>query len=458
MRFAYSLLVLGTLAFLTACRPAPPPPPDLGPPPNILLLLVDCLRADHLSMNGYARKTTPMIDSLGAESVQFRHTLSQASWTRPSLPSMLTGLYPSEHGIHTFDESTEGVVRSPSLAEGVTTVAEALKEVGYRTALIGEQFQLSPRFGLKQGFDFYKHRANDAANIHNNFLRWLDRTDESGQPFFAYLHYLEIHWPYCPPKETRGKWSEGLSDIRWCRKWRELRSDILEGRLELSEGDRESMKARYDEELLALDRRLGDLFATLQERDLWEDTLIILTADHGEEFYEHGSMGHGQSLYRELIGVPLIVKPPAAWPVAVGGNNETVVEMRAIAPTLLEAAGAESLAVTAQSLVPLLLGTAQPEEQRTYAVAEAADKVVVRSGPWKMIVSRENDGAELYNLDDDPWETQNVARENREELARLRDYYELWQQNLVNAAAAEMHEVDPETVQGLKDLGYLGGQ
>ncbi len=448
-RFRSPLLLLA--AALAACAPAPSQ--ELGPPPNVLLLVVDCLRADHLSANGYERQTTPMIDSLVAESVQFRQAISQASWTRPSLPTMLTGLYPSEHGLHTFGETAAGAATSPRLDDSVTTVAEALKEAGYATALIGEQFQLSPRFGLDQGFDFYKHRASDASNIHRNFFRWL-RGIGDGQPFFAYLHYLEIHWPYCPPKEVRGKFGSEKSSFRFCHQWRKLRDDILSGAVVLSDADREAMEARYDEELLALDRQLGHLFARLKKDGLWKDTLIVLTADHGEEFYEHGSIGHGQSLFQELISVPLLVKPPAVWPVVVGGSVDAMVEVRNVAPTILEAAGlAMPDGVDAASLVPMMRAGATVEPP--YAVSESDDEVVVRRGDLKLIARRDGTSFALYDLDADPLETRDVAGERRAELARLRSYYEEWQKGLSPVAATEAQEIDVETLEGLKALGYI---
>ncbi len=445
----WTLLLLS----MVACRP---PAADLGPPPNVLLLVVDCLRADHLSLSGYERETTPSIDALAAESVRFTRTISQASWTRPSLPTILTGLYPSEHGLHSFDESEAGSVKSPSLPESVTTVAEALKARGYRTALIGEQFQLSPRFGLNQGFDFYKNRASDAANIHRNLFRWLDG-ESAGGPFFAYLHYLEIHWPYCPPPAVRGTFNDGSSEIRWCHKWRELRQDILSGAVALTEVDREVMKARYDEELLALDGRLGELFAELKSRGLWDDTLIVLTSDHGEEFYEHGSMGHGQSLYGELIDVPLVFKPPAAWPAEVDRAVDAVVELRSISPTVLEAAGAPPFeGVAAPSLVPWMTG--RPTAEDPFGVAEAQDEVVVRTADLKLMARRDSSAFELYDLAADPGETADVTRQRRGELQRLRSYLETWRESLRPAAASEMQELDPETLEGLKALGYVDDQ
>ena len=447
------------LAALAACRP---PAPDLGPPPNVLLLVVDCLRADHLSVSGYERETTPNIDALAAAGIRFTRAVSQASWTRPSLPTILTGLYPTEHGLHSFDESDEGKVKSPRLADSVTTVAEALKARGYRTALIGEQFQLSPRFGLNQGFDFYKHRASDAANIHRNLFRWLDgESAENGdgeRPFFAYLHYLEIHWPYCPPPETRGTFNTFPSEIRFCRNWRQLRKDILSGAVVLGDDDRQAMKARYDEELLALDARLGELFATLKKRGLWDDTLVVLTSDHGEEFSEHGSMGHGQSLYGELIDVPLVFKPPAAWRAEVGREVGAVAELRQITPTLLGAAGAPPPAdATARSLVPWMVGPAPGEAPAPFVVAEAHDEVVVRTENLKLIARRDGTAFELYDLTVDPGETADVTMERRGELQRLRGFLDAWRASLRPADAADAEELDPETLEGLKALGYIDG-
>lgn len=451
------LALFPVLLAAAACRPAPP---DLGPPPNVLLLVIDCLRADRLSVAGYERPTTPNIDALAAESVRFTRAVSQASWTRPSLPTILTGLYPSEHGLNNYDVSEPGKVKSPRLAESVTTVAEVLQARGYRTALIGEQFQLSPRFGLNQGFDFYKNHASKAVNIHRNLFRWLDREPAGdggrARPFFAYLHYLEIHWPYCPPKEVRGTFDTRESQIRWCHEWRQLRDDILSGAVELTGVDREALRARYDEELLALDARLGELFSELRARRLWDDTLIVLTSDHGEEFYEHGSIGHGQSLHAELIDVPLLFKPPAAWKATAGRTVDVVAELRSITPTLLQAAGAPRLeGVEARSLVPWIVGPPPAEPPSPFAVAESRDHVVVRTETWKLIARRDGRDLELYDLTADPGETADLTREKRRELERLRRFLESWEQNLRPAAETASEELDPETVEGLKALGYI---
>lgn len=447
-----AFLFLPLLSLLFACRPASR---DLGPPPNVLLLVVDCLRADHVSAHGYERPTTPSIDQLAGGGILFGHAISQASWTRPSLPTLLTGLYPSEHGLHAFYDEGGGEVKSPRLADSVVTLAEALGKRGYATALIGEQFQLAPRFGLDQGFEVFENRANVASSIHRRFLSWLDH-ETAERPFFAYLHYLEIHWPYCPPRAIRGTFDAGRSSIRWCRDWRQLREDILSGAVELGEDDRQAMEARYDEELLALDEQLGKLFAALRERQLWDDTVIVLTSDHGEEFFEHGAITHGQSLYEELIHVPLVVKPPAAWKVAPGKRSEGVVELRQVAPTLVEAAGAEPLpGSSAPSLVPAIFGGEEWAAQMPFGVAESHDEVALRTTDLKLIVDRAGRSFELYDLRADPRETTNVALERRSDLLRLRRHLETWEKSLRPAAQAEVEALDQETLEGLRALGYI---
>jgi arylsulfatase A-like enzyme len=229
-----------------------------------------------------------------------------------------------------------------------------VKGRGYRTGLVGEQAQLSRRFGLDQGFDFYQSHVGSAANIHQTLLGWLTG---SAQPFFAYVHYLEIHWPYCPPAEYRGTFDSGKSQLPVCRDWRELRRKLEAREIVPTAVDVEALRARYDEELLALDRQLGLTFAELKAKGLWDSTLIVVTADHGEQFYEHGAGEHGHFLWDELLRVPLLFKLPASWPGTRGARLDTLVETRSIVPTALDAIGAPAIpAVTAPSLVPWLIG------------------------------------------------------------------------------------------------------
>jgi arylsulfatase A-like enzyme len=433
------------LPLLAACVPGP----GKLPPPNLLLIVVDCLRPDHLGVYGYERPTSPNLDALAAQGVVFRQAFAQAFWTRPSVPSLLTGLYPSEHGLLAWEKDEHGKIVGPALSQEVETLAERLQAAGYRTALLAEQVQLSRRYGLRQGFDVYDERAGEAANVNRAAGRFLDTV--GGQPgrFFAYVHYLDVHWPYCPSVGARGRFDPGESDIDFCYQWRDLRERILDGELALDADDRATMVARYDEEILGLDWWLGRLFEDLKRRGLWDETLVVVTADHGEEFFEHGKIGHENDLWDELLHVPLIAKPPAAWAGRRGRLVEGLVETRQIAATFLAAAGATS---PEGSLLPWLSG--RGGATRDYVVAESRAAVALRTVDWKLIVRREDGRSELYDLGSDPGERRDVAAEWPAETARLRSLLTAWRRDLRVFEPIEQ-AMDADTRKGLAALGYL---
>ncbi len=434
-----SLLAAATLAACAASR-------GERPAPNLLLVVVDCLRADHLGAYGYERPTSPNLDGLASSGVLFEHASSPAFWTRPAVPSLLTGLYPSEHGLLEWEKDARGQIVGPALSPRVETVAERLREAGYATALIAEQYQLSRRFGLGQGFDHYHNQAGTAPNLNRAVGRWLDAARPAR--FFLYLHYLDVHWPYCPPRELRGRFDPGKGDIDFCRDWRRLRQRILDGSLRLDADDRDTLVARYDEEVLGMDYWLGQLFADLQRRGLWAETLVVVTADHGEEFLEHGKIGHENDLWQEALHVPLIVKPPAVWRAAPRRVAE-LVETRQIAPTLLDAGGAGE---GEESLVPWLLGRRGP--RRDFVVAESRHAVAVRAADLKLLAARDGSPPALYDLAADPGEHRDVAAERPEDVARLRALLTAWRRDL-EPVPPERRSLDAETRRGLEALGYL---
>jgi len=421
--------------------------------PSVLLLVVDCLRADHVGAYGYPRPTTPTIDTIAGAGTLFSQAFSQASWTRPSVPTLLTGLYPSEHGLTSFGNDRDDAIGGRKLASEIITVPEALKTAGYATALIGEQYQLSPRFGLDQGFDFYRYRTAGSARTHKLFFEWIDGL--GGQPFFSYLHYLEIHWPYCPKSRTRDVFSDGDSDIDLCRDWRKLRDDILDGRRTLSAADQRAMVARYDEEMLGLDIRLADLKNDLAERGLWDELMVIVTSDHGEEFFERGTMGHGQSLHEELIHVPLIIKPPASWRWPRGQKTDALAEVRDIAATILDAAGVELTALRGPSLLPWASPAAPSIPPHEFIVSEGHRTVATRTVDWKLIVDVTEQTEQLYDLREDPGETTDLSDRRPEDLQRMRELVADWRAGLVSITGSAAEALDPELEEGLRALGYL---
>lgn len=448
MRWAATLV--GLLA-LSACGA------EHGRPsgrPNILLLVIDCLRADHVGAYGYERPTTPTLDELADDGVLFERVYAQASWTRPSVPSYLTGLYPSEHGLTDFGRDPDHPT-SLRLAPAVQTVAEAMRAAGYRTAMIGEQNQLAPRFGLDQGFEVYDHRARGDSRIVQRFERWLAAVHE--ETFFAYLHFLDVHWPYCPERLTAGIFGSGRSGVDFCGNWRWLRQRLQSGALVLDEAGLEDMVARYDEQLRDLDHEIGLLIRRLEKRGLWDSTLVVITADHGEEFFEHGQMGHGQSLHGELLHVPLIVRLPDGWPGERGRRIPALAELRNLPATLADLAGSPDLSrLPGTSLMPWILGRRHGQDVNPIAFAEGGDRVAARTRRWALLQERAGERAALYDLAVDPNEQRDVAAEHPHEVERLQVALTAWEAALTPVTAGAELELDEETRRGLEALGYLG--
>ena len=217
------------------------------------------------------------------------------------------------------------------------------------------------------------------------------------------------------------------------------------------------MRARYDEELLGVDRLIGQLVEELKGRDLYDDTLIVVTADHGEEFGEHGGYFHGHSLHDELLRVPLVWKPPASWEAPTDQVVDGTVEQRNVAATFLDAAGVRQLPAGTHTLLPWIRGERRDAPNR-YVVSEGVDQIAINEGRWKMIVGREGEGRpgfELYDLGKDPGEKRNLAEGKRTRLALMRQLLASWRKGL-HPAPRKGVTMDTETLDGLGALGYLG--
>jgi len=441
-------VVAAVLLALVACGgPFRPEPPK-----GILVILVDALRADQLQLYGSKTPIAPRLDALGPESVVFERAFSPGSWTRPTLPSLFTGLYPSEHGLTDFVGSA-GQYKGAVLAESALTLAEEMKAAGRRTAMVGYQTLLSDRFGMAQGFDFYNNNTNGGERIRKRFLEWFDEAPQ--QPFFAYLHYLDIHWPYCPPAPTWGKVDPTPNETITCDDWRGLRERIRSGETVLTEADRRALAARYSEELMALDWELGVLFDELKRRGVWDDLLIVVTADHGEELAERGGIEHGHTLYDELLHVPYIWKLPLAWKGGRGRRESGLVETRTLMPTLVDVAGQPPPAgVSAISLLPWLGPRPKAEPPATWVVAESNGIYAVRTATHKLVVTPAAKKVELYDLGADPGERHDLAPARPPELAELQGLLRRWRSGLrpIEAGATAL---DDKTTEELKTLGYL---
>jgi arylsulfatase A-like enzyme len=386
---------------------------------QMILISIDCLRADHVGANGYQRDTTPHIDAFARDGVVFETAISTSATTLPTHMSMLTGLTPSEHGASNRHR----------LSPAVAYLPELLLSAGFQTDAVVSGAYLSQYFGFERGFRSYlslhQPRASETVDA---ALQVLRRTE--GGDRFLFLHLIDAHWPYRPPTEFEERFGPIRTNVE-----RVLRK-VLEQIPPDDPGEVEQARDLYDAEIAYADRELGRFLDELRARGLYDGALIILTADHGEAFFEHGSWQHGWTLFDEVVRVPLIVK----WP---GRSHPDRVSLLAsqvdIFATLLEYAGVPAPHPRSTSLSALLSGRAAAPG-RSYVVSEFLatpdlakpphKKISFRSESQKYIVTfrtgtddltvAEIESEELYDLATDPGELENLFPRSATETERLR--------------------------------------
>jgi arylsulfatase len=425
--------------------------------PNIVLLLVDALRPDHMSVYGYDRPTTPTMGRLAARGVLFARAVSPSNKTRTTMPSLWTGLYPSRHGMFTLRD------RLPARH---TTAAERLREAGYRTAAFCPNPNLDRSVGHAQGWDRYDDRGlrperfegppwqryETAAKIHERVLQWIDRDPD--RPFLAWLHYRDVHGPYVPPPPYDTLFTSGSP--------RSLTPEERAGRnkylnLENDGNDLNTYIDRYDGEIRYTDERISEFLEALEARGLAGRTVLILTADHGEAFLDHGLWNHGDTLHEEQIHVPLIIAGPGVAPRVEG----QVVSTLDIFATMLDLAGLPIPRNDGASLVPILAGGA-PRGGSGRAFAEGISREenrqwAVREGDWKLVLDDQAGKLELFNLAADPGERRDRLAEEPEVTERLLAELEAFVERVGGdlLPRAEEAEVDEELMRRLESLGYV---
>jgi arylsulfatase A-like enzyme len=390
---------------------------------NIVLVSIDTLRADHVSAYGYAQKTTPEIDALAARGVLFENAYAPSSWTTPSHASLFTGLLSSSHGA--------AQLNAP-IRPDVPLLAEYLKEAGLATGAFVTHLLVADHLGFARGFDSFWFQENVPADKPTDAaLEWIK--SRRGQRFFVFLHYFDPHHPYLPPDAYVKTYDE------FCRN---ERGDF--GSLnKLFTGDREArdrvlacLIRRYDDEIRFVDAQIGRLVRQLRDDGLLDRTLLVITADHGEEFLDHGSVLHAITLYEEQLRVPLIF---------VGGpTNERKgqrlaarVRLIDVMPTLLELLQIKpKKAMQAASLLPLLRGE-QGEDRDVIAETSdvGPDRMSLNAGRYKYIyapnstVFQQPMTDQLFNLADDPREQHDrkaaepdTVKQMREQMIALAGY------------------------------------
>lgn len=399
--------------------------------PNVLLISIDTLRADHLGCYEYHRKTSPNIDNLAKEGVLFKNTFSQCSWTIPSHGSIFTSKLPHRHG-GTIDTTPGG--KWHPLPFSNLTLAEVLRKNGYITAAFTSAGYMIPKNGLHQGFDLYYNNSGKGWDPFFNIERLVKRTSNwlkrnRYTPFFLFFHTFEVHTPY-----VRHYFTEGLERGR-LKDTVENHRDIKYLK-EATDAEKEYTIALYDGGVFHADRYIGMLWETLSKYKLKHNTIIVLTSDHGEEFWEHTSRGvdHGHSVYDELLHVPLIFVLP--WMGDKGKSIFYQVRSIDIFPTILSALSIkyDKKGIDGKNLLPMIQGESKKEELIVYSedLHCGPERKAIRTKRYKYIyasdLTQEKGGytgvdfykkdislltpicqEELYNLEKDPNETTNIA-------------------------------------------------
>jgi arylsulfatase A-like enzyme/Flp pilus assembly protein TadD len=426
------LPVLGLVAAVLgggACRAKPPRP-------NILLVTFDTTRADHLGAYGYAGARTPVVDRLAAEGVTFEDAYSSIPLTAPSHSTILTGKFPMAHGVRDNGLFVLGPEQQ--------TLAEILKAQGYRTGAAIGGFPLVARYGLNQGFDFYDDRLTPAfdsplaggarrrddfsfeerraARVNEAVFEWLDAGRR--EPFFLWVHYYDPHQPNNPP----APYDQVFADNP------------------------------YDGDIAYTDESLGTLIARLKRDGLYDDTLVVLTSDHGEGLREHEELSHSYLLYDSTLHVPLVMRGPGVAPSRRVAGRVRLVD---VAPTLLDALGLPVPAdMQGRSLKPLLAGGADARVERTHYAETLSPRLsqnwgelrALYEGTWKYI---HGPRPELYDLAADPKELHDLAASRPEQAASMRTALADFLKRNSPPGGSRMSPVDAETRARLQALGYL---
>ncbi|HEU5182241.1 MAG TPA: sulfatase [Candidatus Polarisedimenticolia bacterium] len=391
--------------------------------PDLILILVDTLRADHLHAYGYPRETSPALDALAARGVLFEQAISAAPWTLPSSMSILTGRLPSHHRLE-----NDGL----KLSAGIPTLPEVLRGSGYATAAVVSHIYVGRPFGFDRGFDRFEdfglsqgYRFEASLEPHASAVTdaALRLAQEAGdKPLFLLAHYFDPHWDYDPPAPYAERFATPYSGSI-SGKYSSF-SEYARPDKDLSEADLQHLRDLYDGEIAYTDAEIGRLLDSLERVRGNRARVVTLVADHGEEFKEHRSLGHGRNLYDEVVRVPLIVADSrAAQPRKIGAQVSSVDLM----PTLCVLAEVPPpRGVDGTSLAPLLAGQSAPARA---AVSETirfdAYRKSYRLPDAKLIVSLENNGRELYSLAQDPGEQTNLwARQGEQALALERALFD----------------------------------
>lgn len=448
--------------------------------PNVLLIVLDTSRADRFSFLGYHRNTSPHIDALASEATVYERAYATNFWTLPSHASLFTGLYSSQAG------ATSETNHLPTFN---TTLAELLKQVGYDTAAVSCNVWVCKDRGFGKGFnEFYEMwRAEHHPQVPNQpgvpewaamkkIPPWLEQRNAIQNPFFLFVNLNCAHMPYQPPQPFLSRFVEpgynkievdSIASIK--ETW-----GHLTGELKLTERDFRIMNDLYDGEIAFADHCVGQIIDRLRALGILDDTVVIVTSDHGENLGDHGLTDHLFSMYETTLHVPLVIRYPKRFQIGVRIND--LVSLVDVAPTILDLCGIHNGVKTMKPTISSLARKDRP--RRTFIVAEnerplnaiailksyfpafdtgAIDHRMraIRTKQHKFIWNID-DGKELYDLQIDPEELNNLADEQTEICRNLHQTLNLWMNRIPSAGDVSLLESqDAESLEILRSLGYI---
>jgi len=469
--------------------------PEGAPQPNIIIILVDALRADRLAAYGNSGKLSPTMDAFAASGMVFDRCVSAAPWTLPSVATLFTSYYPGVHKATSYRvvagmEDGKQAYQSV-LSDDFDTFAEVLHANGYQTAgFVAAKF-LRKEYGFGQGFEHYDTSFADntvrGELVNQAFLTWFDEQRDESRPLFTYLHYMDVHGPYDAAPQFMDPLMKQVEDnpnkqLLSPREFRAINAYLRKPpaqtsdpeRFERLKGYREYWEARYNAGVREMDFHLMQLFKQLKERGLWENSLIILTADHGEALCEHGLWDHGYSLYQTDLHVPLVMRWPGVVP--AGKRVRRLASLIDVMPTLLEQLRLPpGTGLQGQSLVAHMSGTLPSTPQvrlaeaiksgpRQFALFTDVTKLMVTYFPARALPdgsqSKGTTRTQLFNLGTDPGEQFNVADQNPDVAKQMGKLMGgVIQRNMQTKPelVVQRQAIDEATRRQLESVGYIGG-
>jgi len=432
-------------------------------PFNIVLITIDALRADHLSCYGYQRTTSPVIDSIAEEGILYKNAIAPSSWTSPSVASLFTSVYPTNHGVINNVGHRKNAKRSmPEIfSEQLTTLTESLKAQGYATFAVASNPHLRKQCGFGRGFDYFECLDGQPAVTVNNTLYKWEETIRTSEKFFIWIHYFDPHYPYFPQSPWVNEYTpQSLTQkMNFSRKpFREIVRLIPD--LENNSDMLGNLIGLYDSEINYVDSFIGKF---INKFNVGDNTLLIITSDHGEEFLEHHLLGHGYSLYQASIHIPLIIKLP--------GNNqkeidEKYVTLLDIMPTIFDLLGCAppdhilgTPLLSKKPLFPWIAKVLPWKNTPRHIFSELhtlSHKTVLSSG-WKYYYAGTSEEEYLFNIETDPLESTNLIEEEKEKGRLLKNTLFNWLDHAKRYPTTKSpHTISKEEQEKLEALGYIG--